>query len=166
MPPGTVFTELPSLAAVATRQSERRVDAARYRPHYAVRALLERYSRRQPVLLALDDIHWADAASLEVIAHLLRRFNGPLLIALAYRRAPKPIAIALEYAARPESGIRLDLGPLTADEAQTLLDPVRDAATRAALYPRERRQPVLPRAAIACRSLRGPAGRDRSGAGW
>jgi predicted ATPase len=30
---------------------------------------------RQPLVLILDDIHWADEASLELIVHLLR---GPL----------------------------------------------------------------------------------------
>jgi predicted ATPase len=41
----------------------------RYRLHYAIRSVLERLARRQPILLALDDIHWADAASVEVMAH-------------------------------------------------------------------------------------------------
>src|ERR1700758_1766033 len=32
--------------------------AERYRLHYAVRSVLERLASRQPVLLALDDVHW------------------------------------------------------------------------------------------------------------
>jgi DNA-binding CsgD family transcriptional regulator/tetratricopeptide (TPR) repeat protein len=125
---------LPSLSRLVTGHPGDRVGAARYRLHYAVRELLERLSRRQPVLLALDDLHWADAASLEVIAHLLRRFRGPLLIALAFRRAPRPLAVALERATRSGSGTRFDLAPLSAEQAQALIDPDRDAATRAAIY--------------------------------
>jgi predicted ATPase len=44
--------------------------AERYRLHYAIRSVLERLSERQPMVLALDDLHWADAASIEMLAHL------------------------------------------------------------------------------------------------
>ncbi len=71
----------------------------RYRLHYAIRNLLERLTTRQPMLLALDDVHWADAASIEVMTHLLRRFRGPLLMAVAYRHAPARLLAALEGSA-------------------------------------------------------------------
>jgi predicted ATPase len=58
--------------------------------------VLERFAARQPVLLALDDVHWADPASFDVIAHLLRRFRGPLLVALAFRQTPARLASALD----------------------------------------------------------------------
>jgi DNA-binding CsgD family transcriptional regulator len=57
-----------------------------------------------------------------------------LLTALAFRRAPKPLAIALENGTRREAGARLELAPLTAEDAQTLIDPLHDAAARAAIY--------------------------------
>ena len=125
---------LPSLSGLSEGRPTTPDGAGRYRFHYAVRALLERLARRQPVILVLDDLHWADAASLEVIAHLLRRFQGSLLIAMAFRPVPRHLAVALENLARSGSGLRLDLGPLTAEEAQGLIDPHRDAASRAALY--------------------------------
>ena len=59
---------------------------------------------RQPMLLALDDVHWADAASVEVLTHLLRRFHGPLLTAVAYRQPPARLRSALEAAARSGFG--------------------------------------------------------------
>jgi predicted ATPase len=107
---------LPSLSAFARP----RRDAERYRVHYAVRSLLEKLATRQLVLLSLDDAHWADPASFEVIAHLLRRFRGRLLGAIAFRHAPKRLAAALEGVARVGSGIRLELRPLTEDEAREL----------------------------------------------
>jgi predicted ATPase len=70
---------LPSLSAFATGRARPRRDAERYRVHYAVRSLLEKLATRQPVLLSLDDAHWADPASFEVIAHFLRRFRRPTL---------------------------------------------------------------------------------------
>src|SRR4029077_12970043 len=125
---------LPSLSAHATEKTSRRPDAERYRVHYAIRALLERLATRQPVLLSLDDAHWADPASLEVIAHLLRRFRGPLLVAAAFRHVPSQVAAALEAVARVDSGVTLELRPLTEQEAKELIDPRLDTATRAMIF--------------------------------
>jgi ATP/maltotriose-dependent transcriptional regulator MalT len=125
---------LPSLSAHATEKTKRRPDAERYRVHYAIRSLLERLATRQPVLLSLDDSHWADPASLEVIAHLVRRFRGPLLVAVAFRHAPRQVAAALEAVARVGSGVRLELRPLTEQEATELIDPRLDTATRAMIF--------------------------------
>jgi DNA-binding CsgD family transcriptional regulator len=124
----------PSLSGSAVELSPRRVGGDRYRFHYAIRAVLERLAASRPVLLALDDVHWADPASFDVIAHLLRRFRGPLLAALAFRHTPARLSSALEEATRLGFATRLDLGPLTASEAQALIDPELDSTTRAALY--------------------------------
>ena len=56
----------PSLSELSVDVSGSRVAADRYRFHYAVRAVLERFAARQAVLLALDDVHWADPASFDV----------------------------------------------------------------------------------------------------
>ena len=45
----------------------------RFRAYRAMRELLARLAEQRPVVLVLDDVHWADDASLELIAHLLRR---------------------------------------------------------------------------------------------
>lgn len=109
-------------------------NAERYRLHYAIRSVLERLTARQPVLLALDDVHWADTASLEVMAHLLRRFRGPLLGALAYRQPPKRLVGALEAGARVGFGTRLELTPLSSEDAGRLIGEGFDDATRAVIY--------------------------------
>jgi ATP/maltotriose-dependent transcriptional regulator MalT len=115
---------------------EARLDdtAERYRLHYAIRNVLERLTARQPMLLALDDVHWADAASLEVLAHLLRRFRGPLLTALAYRQPPTRLVGALEASARSGAATRLDLLPLSTEDAERLIGKDLDDATRAVIY--------------------------------
>jgi DNA-binding CsgD family transcriptional regulator len=125
---------LPALSAVGPAKPRRRPEAERYRVHYAIRALLERLASRHPLLLSLDDAHWADPASLEVIAHLLRRFNGRLLTAIAFRQAPRRLEATLEGVARAGAGIRLDLRPLTENEALELIDPALDEATRTMLF--------------------------------
>jgi DNA-binding NarL/FixJ family response regulator len=58
----------------------------RFRVHRAVGELIERLAARQPVLLVLDDLQWADAASLELAAHLTRRPpDGAVLVAFGVR---------------------------------------------------------------------------------
>jgi predicted ATPase len=56
----------PALARVAEHPLET-MPAERYRAHQAVRALLDRLSRQRPVVLTLDDLHWADGASVELV---------------------------------------------------------------------------------------------------
>jgi DNA-binding CsgD family transcriptional regulator len=125
---------LPSLSELAGERAVSNGSAQRYRAHYAIRALLERLAKSQPVLLALDDLHWADEASLEVLVHLLRRFRGPLLIALAFRRAPSRLSAALEATSRAGVGSRLELAPLTLDEASAMLASDLDGDAREAMY--------------------------------
>jgi DNA-binding CsgD family transcriptional regulator len=127
---GSIF---PSLSAFAPDRPAGRAQAERYRVHYAIRAFLERLAKRQPLLLTVDDVHWADPASLEVMAHLLRRFNGPLLLAFAMRHVPVGLSGALEASARDGFGSRMDIGPLSQEDAHALLDPGLDTATREAL---------------------------------
>ncbi len=46
----------------------------------AVRTVLEAVARRRPVVLAIEDIHWADEGMLDLIEHLARWVTGPVLI--------------------------------------------------------------------------------------
>jgi DNA-binding CsgD family transcriptional regulator/tetratricopeptide (TPR) repeat protein len=125
---------LPSLSGLGSERAAAPGGGQRYRVQYAVRALLERLAKSRPVVLALDDVHWADAASVEVLAHVLRRFRGPLLVALAFRRSPRRLVAALEASARVGLASRLELPPLSRDEAGVLLGPDLDAATHDGLY--------------------------------
>ena len=54
-------------------------DAAgeRYRAFEAMRTLLEETAGERPVLLVLDDLHWADPDSLLLLRHLARMAQGP-----------------------------------------------------------------------------------------
>jgi ATP/maltotriose-dependent transcriptional regulator MalT len=108
---------LPSLAAA---EQPPPVDE-RYRTHRAVRALLEGIARGQALTLILDDLHWADQASLELIASLLERPPAaPVLLALGFRggQAPPTLAAALaeplvrrlRLAPLDEAGVRELLG--------------------------------------------------------
>ncbi len=117
---GGVFPALAHLAegTAAGLQEER------YRAHRAVRGLLEGLSARRPVVLVLDDVHWADPASTELLCHLVaHRPAGPVLLALAMRpvgTSPR-LATALEQAARDGTADRVQLGPLSAADARELI---------------------------------------------
>jgi hypothetical protein len=82
----------------------------------------------RPVVLALDDMHWADEASLELLAHLLRRRpRAPVLLALAFRDRQAPPRLARPDLAAGEGDVeRIELGPLDLAEAEELLAAVVD----------------------------------------
>jgi len=62
----------PSLSALAVGR-EVASQSDRYRSHRAVRGLLAQLAAARPLVLVLDDFHWADSASVELLGALLRR---------------------------------------------------------------------------------------------
>jgi ABC-type oligopeptide transport system substrate-binding subunit/class 3 adenylate cyclase len=55
----------------APRLAELSPEAFQYRTFEVVRALLERLAEERPIVVAIDDLHWADATSLQLTEHLL-----------------------------------------------------------------------------------------------
>jgi DNA-binding CsgD family transcriptional regulator/Cdc6-like AAA superfamily ATPase len=113
------------------------IPQTRYRTYRAVQELLERLTATKPLVLILDDIHWADAASIELLGTLLRRPpDAAVLITLAVRprHAPDRLSNALEGAHRLGTLRRLPLGPLTREQAQDLLGDTVEAAVTGELY--------------------------------
>ena len=131
---GELAAIFPSLAASVDTLPAPRLQSERYRIHYAIRALLERLAERRPMVVIIDDVQWADAASVEMIAHVLRRFRGPVMGAFAYRHPPAGLAVPFDMAVRAGVGSRLDLAPLTEEQAESLMDPALDPELRALLY--------------------------------
>ncbi len=104
----------------------------RYRAHRAVSRLLALLAERQPLVLVLDDLHWSDSASIELIASLVRREPGaPVLLALGLR--PGQVAERLSPALTAQAVRRLELERLTEEQAAQLLDQM-DAAAVSAIY--------------------------------
>ena len=109
----------------------------RFRTHRAVRTLLSRLAERQPLVLVLDDVHWADAGSAEMLCHLLAHPPvGAVLVVVAFRPAQVTgrLAAVLAASLRLEEARRLDLEPLAPAEAQELLGPAVSIPLRDRLY--------------------------------
>jgi DNA-binding CsgD family transcriptional regulator len=122
-----VRTELshvfPSLSALVTT-GDVAPQHERYRSHRAVRALLEELAKTRPLILVLDDFHWADSASVELLGALLRRPPAAaVLLALALRphQVADRLSAALERADRAGALTRIELGALTPLEARELV---------------------------------------------
>jgi ATP/maltotriose-dependent transcriptional regulator MalT len=109
----------------------------RYRSYRAVRDLLGCLAGPKPLVLALDDVHWADSASVELLGALLRRPPAAsVLVALAVRprQAPERLSAALGRAHREGALTRIELGALTAEEVRELLEERIDVTRVAGLY--------------------------------
>jgi len=135
-----VRTELPhvfpSLTALVSERDVALQDE-RYRSHRAVRDLLEQLASTQPLVLVLDDLHWADSASGELLGALLRRPPAaPVLLALGARprQVPERLSAALERANRAGTLTRIELGALSGEESRSLLGDAVDSARARVLY--------------------------------
>jgi class 3 adenylate cyclase len=92
----------------------------------AVRAFLVWLGQEHPVVLVLDDLHWADAPTLLLVRYLARFAEGPLLIVGTYRTtdlsATHPLAEALADLRRERLVERLALSGLREEQIAELLE--------------------------------------------
>ena len=109
----------------------------RYRTHRAVRELLGVLAATQPLVLILDDLHWADSGSIELLGALLRSPpSGAVLLAMATRpqQTPNRLLAAFERAHRTGRLVRLELGALTLRETHEFLGRGVDTTVASDLY--------------------------------
>ena len=109
----------------------------RMRVHRGFRQLLEGLAATKPLVLLLDDVHWADPASAELLGSLMRRPPAAaVLIGVAARPRQVPDALAGMLARAQADGVleRVDVGGLTAAEARELLGPDMPAKAADSLY--------------------------------
>jgi ABC-type oligopeptide transport system substrate-binding subunit/serine/threonine protein kinase len=83
-------------------------------------------TERQPVLLVIDDAHWADSATLSLLRHVARRSRSlRLLIALTYREIEldeaRPFSAVLLDLNRERLATRIKLGRLDREQTRSML---------------------------------------------
>ena len=94
---------------------------------WAVRRLVETLGRRGPVVLAMDDVHWAEPALLDVIDHLADwTRDTPLLIVCLAR--PELLDGRPQWAGGKVNASTVLLEPLAEADAGAMLANLRDAA--------------------------------------
>ncbi|HXU71122.1 MAG TPA: AAA family ATPase [Polyangia bacterium] len=117
----------PALASIGSKQTmlpERRADPQkrRRRAFAALRRVVARLAAHKPLIVAIDDLQWTDADSMQLLAELLRGPDAPRFMLLATVRAAGDDADASTRALAERLGEvrRLPLGPLAGADAVTL----------------------------------------------
>src|SRR5213083_2224122 len=94
-------------------------DDVRYAAMHGLYWLVANLAARQPLVLAVDDAHWADAPSLRWFAHLAARIDDlPVALLLAMRNVPDEPELLGELRA---AGTRIRPRPLGPDATATLV---------------------------------------------
>jgi class 3 adenylate cyclase len=114
---------LPDLPSIPRPEGEEE----RYRLFESVSSFLVNAAQAHPILLVLDDLHWADAPSLRLLSHLARRLTGSRLLVVGtyydvalYRRHPFSEALAELRREAPLEQVALE--PLSFEETVQLIE--------------------------------------------
>jgi predicted ATPase/class 3 adenylate cyclase len=102
----------------------------------AARAVVEGMALRRPLVLAIDDIHWADEGTLDLIDHLAHWVRGPLLLICLAR--DELLERRAGWGGGRRNATAISLEPLTEAETETLV---------AALLPDSNGAEVVPQVA-------------------
>src|SRR3954471_4927242 len=97
-------------------------------PHDVAASLLRELDGRTPSVVVLEDVHWADEATLDVLRLLAARIRSVPVLTLATYRDDEvdrghPLRIVLGELGRSEEVTRLTLAPLSPAAVATLAEP-------------------------------------------
>ncbi len=125
--------DVPDSGEPLEADAERARDAA----FAAVAACLEAMASRRPLVVAFEDVHWADDGLLDLVEHLARFVRAPLLVVCLSR--DELLERRSGWGAGRRHGTLAFLDPLSAEETRTLLAsllPEHDGGSAAALVER------------------------------
>ncbi len=83
-----LFPELPRMVQVTVTSEVLSPDQVKFRLFDAIATLLERMAMDRPVLLCIDNLHWADSASLELTMYLTVRLHASHVALAGATRPP------------------------------------------------------------------------------
>jgi DNA-binding NarL/FixJ family response regulator len=134
-----VAAPVPSVAAEAdlgrplpNRAAPQPADDGRLQLFESVAGLLAELGSAQPLLVILEDVHWADRSSRDLLRYLLARLAGePVTLVASYRsddlHRRHPLRPLLAELVRVPGVERIDLGPLADAEVTQLVRSLSDA---------------------------------------
>ena len=98
------------------------------RPHEVAAALLRELEAEVPSVVVIEDVHWADEGTLDVLRLLGRRLRAtPALVIASYRddalARDHPLRVVLGELATSDAAARLRLQPLSAEAVALLAEP-------------------------------------------
>ena len=112
-------------------------DTERFWLREAAVALLGAAAAQSPTLLVLEDIHWADSATLALLLHLLRGPDAPLLVVGTYRDTAldqrPPLRGSLADLVREPRTVRIELSGLRESDVNELAHDVLGAGAAASM---------------------------------
>jgi len=123
---GLDFSSTPELSGILSDPGQIR-DRARYYLAQVIAAI----AARQPVIFLLEDLHWADEASLDLLAHLMREVSSLPVLLVAVTRSSLLERLP-DWWERLPGQQRLDLNPLDETASRCLL---REILQKAASVP-------------------------------
>jgi predicted ATPase len=90
------FPELPQRLQVVPAQEVLSPDQEKFRLFDAVATLLERIAIERPVLFCIDNLQWADSASLELTMYLTVRLHGSRVALVGATRPPQAASVTAD----------------------------------------------------------------------
>ena len=87
----------------------------------AVQAILSALAQSGPTVICLEDIHWADPSSLDLLRSILSEFSHPVLFICAYR-LPFSLFTSHQLGALGKSYQEIKLQDLSASDAQDMME--------------------------------------------
>ena len=135
-----------------TPSAEDLAERERERPFEVIFSVLERLAAEEPMLLVLEDMHWADQTSLELLHHLAHRAPSFAMMTLATYRtdelhAAHPLRRILGSMARDRVGEEIRVEPLdreqTTEMLRCILETEPDPAFASAIWRRSEGNPFF-----------------------
>ena len=122
-----LLPDLPDLVGELPEPARADPDTERHRLHTAVADLLANLSGGRPILLVLEDGHWADAPTLLLLRHLARSaWSARLLLLATFRDTeadlPAGLAETLADLRRSDEVVRMRLPGLSGQEVSDLVN--------------------------------------------
>ena len=101
----------------------------------AIHAALERFGAAQPLLVVVEDVHWADQSTRDLLSFLFSRgFSTPVSVVVSYRsddlHRRHPLRATLAQWTRLSGLGRVDLGPLPDSDVRRLVRVLHPAPLR------------------------------------